>query len=102
MINVVAVIVAHAGKREALLAAFRANLPLVRAEAGCIEYTGAVDLEDFGAFGVPFGPDTLVVIEKWEDADALKAHARAPHMAAYAATTRELVASRAIHVLRTV
>jgi quinol monooxygenase YgiN len=31
---------------------------------------------------------------------ALKAHAAAPHMAAYAAKTKELVASRAIHILK--
>ena len=102
MINVVAVIVAQPGKRALLLAAFHENVSAVRAEAGCIEYTGAVDLEDFGSFAAPFGPDTFVVIEKWENAEALKAHARAPHMAAYAAKTKEFVASRAIHVLSTV
>jgi quinol monooxygenase YgiN len=32
--------------------------------------------------------------------EALKAHAAAPHMAAYAAKTRELIASRVIHVLK--
>jgi quinol monooxygenase YgiN len=46
-----------------------------------------------------FGPDTFVVIEKWESADALKAHSAAPHMAAYAGKTREHIASRVIHVL---
>ena len=43
--------------------------------------------------------DTFVVVEKWESTDALKAHSAAPHMAAYAAKTRENVASRVIHVL---
>ena len=47
----------------------------------------------------PFGPDTFVVIEKWESMDALKAHGAAPHMAAYAAKTKEMIASRVIHVL---
>ena len=46
-----------------------------------------------------FGPDTFVVIEKWASMDALRAHAAAPHMAAYGAKTREHVASRVIHVL---
>jgi quinol monooxygenase YgiN len=46
-----------------------------------------------------FGPDTFVVIEKWESADALKAHAAAPHMAAYAAKTKDTIANRVIHVL---
>jgi quinol monooxygenase YgiN len=31
--------------------------------------------------------------------EALKAHAAAPHMAAYAAKTKEFIASRAIHIL---
>ena len=48
-----------------------------------------------------FGPDTFVVIEKWESPEALRAHADlAPHMAAYAAKTRDMIASRVIHVLQ--
>jgi quinol monooxygenase YgiN len=39
------------------------------------------------------------VVEKWADLDALKAHAAAPHMAAYAAKTKDLLASRAVHIL---
>jgi quinol monooxygenase YgiN len=31
--------------------------------------------------------------------EALKAHAAAPHMAAYGAKTRDLIASRVIHIL---
>jgi quinol monooxygenase YgiN len=43
--------------------------------------------------------DTFAVIEKWESVEALKAHAAAPHMAAYGAKTKELIATRVIHVL---
>ena len=43
MIHVIAVITARPGKREAILQAFRANVPAVRAEKGCIEYGAAVD-----------------------------------------------------------
>jgi quinol monooxygenase YgiN len=32
--------------------------------------------------------------------DALKAHAAAPHMAAYGAKTKEHIASRVIHILQ--
>ncbi len=99
MIHVVAVITAKPGQREAILAAFRANMPAVHAEKGCIEYGPAIDAE-FGGFQTKFGPDTFVVIEKWESAEALKAHAAAPHMAAYAAKTKELIASRVVHVLQ--
>jgi quinol monooxygenase YgiN len=99
MIHVVAIITAKPGKREAVLKEFRANMPAVHAEKGCIEYAPAIDAEDFGGFQTKFGPDTFLAIEKWESADALKAHARAPHMAAYAAKTKDLIASRVIHVL---
>jgi len=41
-----------------------------------------------------------VVIEKWESADHLKAHAAAPHMKAYGAKTKDMVAGRAIRKKR--
>lgn len=99
MIHVIAIITAKPGQRGAILEAIRANLPAVRAERGCIEYGPAVDADGIGSFQTKAGPETVFVIEKWEDADALKAHAAAPHMAAYGAKVKDLVASRVIHVL---
>ena len=99
MIHVLAIITAKPGQRETILTAFRANVPAVHAEKGCIEYGAAMDAEGMGGFQTKFGPDTFVVIEKWENIDALKAHAAAPHMAAYGARTKELIANRVIHVL---
>ena len=99
MIHVVAIITTKPGQREAVLAAVRANLPAVRAEKGCIEYGPAVDADGIGSFQTKAGPDTIFVIEKWQDAEALKAHAVAPHMAAYAAKVKDLIAARVIHVL---
>ena len=96
MIHVVAIITAKPGQRDEILAALRANVDTVLAEHGCLEYGPAIDAETSPA---KFGPDTLVVIEKWSTPDALAAHAASPHMAAYAAATRHLVASRSIHVL---
>lgn len=99
MIHVVAIVNAKPGRRDEILKAIRANLPAVRAEKGCIEYGPAVDADGIGPFQTKVGPDTIFVIEKWADADALRAHAAAPHMAAYAAKVKDLIASRAIHVL---
>ena len=45
MVHVLAVITAKPGKREEVLRHFRANVPAVRAEKGCIEYGAAVDAE---------------------------------------------------------
>ena len=100
MIHVVAVITAKPGQRESILTHFRANVPAVRAEKGCIEYGAAVDAENALAFQTKYGADTFVVVEKWESMEALKAHAAAPHMAAYGAKTKEFIASRVIHILQ--
>lgn len=99
MIHVIAFLTAQPGQRAELLAAFNANVPAVRAEEGCIEYGAAVD-----AAGVPeskgsVGPDTFVVVEKWQDLAALQAHGRAPHQRAFAAATKALTAGVRICIL---
>ena len=98
MIHVLAIITAQPGMREKILEAFHANMPAVHAEKGCVEYGPAIDADGAGGMQSKFGADTIVVIEKWESLDALRAHAASPHMAAYAAKTREMIASRVIHV----
>ena len=99
MIHVLAVVTAKPGMRDSILEAFRANVPAVRAEEGCMEYGAAIDAENALPIQARYGPDTFVVVEKWASMDALKAHGAAPHMAAYAAKTKEMIASRAIHIL---
>lgn len=99
MIHVLAFITAKPGMRDKILEAFRANMPAVHAEQGCIEYGPAIDAEGAGAIQTALGPDFFVVVEKWESMDALKAHGASPHMAAYAGKVREMIAKRVIHVL---
>jgi quinol monooxygenase YgiN len=98
MIQVVVEIAAKPGQREAVLQAFKANVSAVHAEDGCMEYTAFVDAAGFGALA-PYGDDTLVVIEKWESAAHLKAHAKAPHTLEYQAKVKDLIEKRTIHVL---
>ena len=43
-----------------------------REESGCLDYSYGIDVLD---------PDTIVVLEYWESADALDAHLKQPHMA---------------------
>jgi quinol monooxygenase YgiN len=99
MIHVIAVITAKPGKREEILRHFRANVPNVHAEDGCIEYGAAIDADNALPFQTRYGAETFVVVEKWESMEALKAHAAAPHMAAYGAKSKELIASRVVHIL---
>jgi len=98
MIQVVVEIVAKVGQRDTVLNAFKANVPAVHAEQGCIEYTAFVDAAGFGSLA-PYGDNTFIVIEKWESAAHLKAHAKAPHTVEYQAKVKDLIESRTIHVL---
>ena len=50
MIHVVALITTKPGQRDNVLKEFRAMMPSVHAEDGCIEYGPATDAEGFGSF----------------------------------------------------
>jgi quinol monooxygenase YgiN len=99
MIRVIALITAKSGRREEVLSAARAVVPAVKAEHGCLEYQLVVDVADFGGFQTNLGADAYAVIETWEDAEALRAHAAAAHMKAFGAQTKDAIAGRVIHVL---
>ena len=100
LVHVHAFVTAKPGQRDKILAAFRMNRPTVLAEAGCVEYQAVIDVPDVGPIQTPLGPDSFVVVEKWADMAAFKAHAAAPHMADYGAKTKEFVAKREIRVLQ--
>lgn len=102
MIHVIAILTTKPGKRAEVLKHFHANVPAVLAEKGCIEYVPTVDAEGIGPVQTKLGPDSFVVVEKWATAADLAAHGAAPHMAAYAAKVRDMMASRVIHVLSAV
>ena len=99
MIHVIATIEIKPGQRVAFLAQFHRIVPLVKAEAGCLEYGPAIDL----ASGIPaqgvFAENVVVVIEKWASLEALHAHLQAPHMAEYRMAVKELVAGVNLQVL---
>ena len=99
MIHVVAIVTAKPGQRDSVLAAFRANMPAVHAEEGCLLYEPVIDAENALPSQTKVGPDTFCVIEQWSSMATLEAHSRAPHMQAYGAKTRDMLASRVIHIL---
>ena len=99
MVQVLAVITTEPGKREDVLKLFKANVPNVLVEQGCIEYGPTIDAEGVEEFQTPYGPDTFVVIEKWESLDHLMTHSAAPHMKAYAESVTGMIADRQIHVM---
>ena len=99
MIHVIATIQLTAGCREKFLRRFNELVPLVRAEAGCIEYGPTIDI----SAGLPNQPpsrdDVVVVVEKWESLDHLQAHLVAPHMIQYRLEVKALVQGVDLRVL---
>jgi quinol monooxygenase YgiN len=99
MIHVLATVTLNPGTRDAFLKVFKANVPNVLAEDGCLEYGAAVDADTDLSIQVELGPDVVVVVEKWRDVAALKAHSVAPHMIAYRVAARDYIRSVSIQVL---
>lgn len=102
MIHVIATVTVVPGRRDDFLEKFRAVVPLVRAESGCLDYGPTVDLPTTIAAQPPERGDTVTVVERWADMASLEAHLVAPHMIAYRTTVADLVSSVQIHVLKPV
>ena len=99
MIYVIASISVKPEGKAKFLEIFKANIPAVRAEAGCLEYQPTVDAET----GLPpqqLNPSVVTIIEKWSSLDALRVHLAAPHMTAYREKVKDLVTGLELKVLQ--
>jgi quinol monooxygenase YgiN len=99
MIHVIATIELAAGQRGAFLGEFHKLVPLVRAEAGCIEYGSTVDVASGIGAQIALRENVVTVVEKWADLPALKAHLTAPHMQDYRGRVKDLVKSTTLQIL---
>ena len=98
MINVLASVNLKPGKRLEFIELFKANVPNVLAEEGCIEYAPTIDVTP--ALPRQIVDDNMVtIIEKWESLEALQAHLVAPHMLAYKEQVTDIVEGATIKVL---
>ena len=98
MIHVIASIHVKEGRVAEFLEIFKANIPEVRQEKGCIEYEPTVDLPT----GLPpqeLHGNVVTIIEKWASLDDLRAHLAAPHMLAYNENVKDIVEKVALKVL---
>ncbi|PLX40271.1 MAG: antibiotic biosynthesis monooxygenase [Deltaproteobacteria bacterium] len=98
MVSVIASIKVKSGCKDLFLTAFKANVPAVLAEEGCLEYAPMVDLETKWPVQALDG-NVVTIIEKWESLDALKEHLASEHMAAYREKTEDLVMEAAVKIL---
>ncbi len=101
MIRVIATIELKPGRREAFLKELQANVPHVRAESGCLDYTPMLDLASGLQAQIPLRPDAVTIVEAWESLEALRKHLSGlPHMLRYKAATQEMVARVSLQVLQ--
>jgi quinol monooxygenase YgiN len=100
MINVIATLHIKAGRVAEFLEIFKANVPNVLKEKGCIEYAPTVDVAT-GIAVQDTDANAVTIVEKWNSVDDLKAHLVAPHMQAYSEKVKGLglLEKRSIKIL---
>lgn len=98
MISVLASISVKTGKRREFLEIFKANVPNVLAEKGCVEYMPMVDIAS-GLAPQQLDEHLVTIVEKWESLEHLKAHLVAPHMLSYKEQVEGLVEDVSLKVL---
>lgn len=102
MIHVIATIQLKPGSRESYLKILGENVPKVKAEDGCRAYEPAVDVASGLPVQGPIRPDVVTILEAWQSLDALRAHLKAPHMAAYREAAKDFVLDLTVQVLQPV
>jgi quinol monooxygenase YgiN len=99
MINVIASVYVKEGLLPDFIKLFKANIPNVLAEKGCIEYMPMIDIPT----GLPpqeINSNVVTVIEKWDSLDDLQAHLSAPHMIEFQKKEKNLVDKVSLKVLK--
>ena len=102
MIHVIATIEVKPDGLAEFLDIFRANIPAVLAEDGCISYELTVDDPDSAKLDITPRDSVATVVEAWENIDALAAHLQAPHMKIYKQNTKDLVTNAKVNILKPV
>jgi quinol monooxygenase YgiN len=100
MIHVIATIELNAGCQESFLKILNENIPKVRAEDGCLAYEPTVDIEPGLPIPVAVRENVVTIIEAWENLEALHAHLKTPHMAAYREAAKDFVRNLTLQVLQ--
>ncbi len=77
---------------------FKANIPNVLREKGCVEYVPTIDVP------TDLPPQERVrngvtIVEKWETLEDLLTHIKAPHMLAYAEKVKDMVEKKSLKIL---
>ena len=102
MIQVIATIELNPGCLDKFLPILHENVPKVRAEEGCLAYEPSVDVDSGLPVQGEIRPNTVTLVEAWVSLDALHAHLKTPHMAAYREAVKDYVQDVRLQVLQPV
>lgn len=100
MIQVIATIELKPGCRDDFLPLLNENVPKVKAEDGCLAYDPFVDVDSGLPFQGEIRDNVVTLVEAWSSVEALHAHLKTPHMAAYRDAVKDLVINVTIQVLK--
>ena len=99
MIHVIATIELQPNSRDQYLEILQNNVPNVKAEAGCLQYEPAVDIDSGLAFQESVRTDVVTIVEAWESLEHLVAHLKTPHMLAYRDAVAKFVKKVSVQVM---
>jgi quinol monooxygenase YgiN len=100
MIKVIAKIEVKEECLQEFIDIFKANVPAVLAEDGCIEYVPTMDVDSGLPPQNPINKCVVTIVEAWESLDHLFAHLKAPHMIDYKEKTKDMVTGLKLDVLQ--
>ena len=99
MIYVLATSEIQEGCKEKFLEILKANVPLVRAEEGCVMYVPNVDFDSGLSAQTEVRPNTVTIIEGWESMEHLMRHLQSAHMAEFRTKVSGLRKSSTLNVV---
>ena len=99
MIHVIATIELKPNCREAYLAVLQKNVPNVKAEAGCLAYEPAVDIDSGLPVQGALRESVVTIVEAWESLEHLVVHLKTPHMAAYRDAVADYVENLSVQIM---
>ncbi len=98
MIHVLAFLQIKEGHLAEFVEIFKANVPNVLQEKGCIEYVPTIDVPtDLPPQDI--NRNVVTIVEKWACLDDLLAHLKAPHMLTYGERVKDIVEKKSLKIL---
>ena len=102
MIQVIATIELKPDCMDDFLRILHENVPRVKSEEGCLAYEPSIDMDSGLSIQGAIRQNVVTLVEAWVNLDALHAHLKTAHMAAYREAVKDYVLDVRLRVLKPV